>query len=200
MEILSKPCGDFMTNCYILKGKSGEIVIDPGQGSFAWIKQNTKKILAVLNTHGHFDHTFDDENLQILGHKIYIHEKDAFFLEKDPFGYLANCVTPDILIKDENEFFLGENDEFKVKFLHFPGHTPGSCMIKINGIIFSGDVLFKGSIGRYDFPYSNADDMKNSLLKILQIKKNFEIYPGHGQKSNLNDERKTIEYFLRFFR
>ena len=73
-------------------------------------------------------------------------------------------------------------------------------MIKINGTVFSGDVLFKGSIGRYDFPYSNADDMKNSLLKILQIKENFEIYPGHGQKSNLNDERKTIEYFLRFFR
>ena len=61
MEILSKPCGDFMTNCYILKGKSGEIVIDPGQGSFAWITQNTDRILAVLNTHGHFDHTFDDD-------------------------------------------------------------------------------------------------------------------------------------------
>ncbi|MBQ3674658.1 MAG: MBL fold metallo-hydrolase, partial [Campylobacter sp.] len=84
MEILSKPCGDFMTNCYIIKGNSGQIVIDPGQDSFSWITQNTDRILAVLNTHGHFDHTFDDENLQILGHKIYIHEKDAFFLEKDP--------------------------------------------------------------------------------------------------------------------
>ena len=110
MEILSKPCGEFMTNCYILKGISGEIVIDPGKGSFSWIEQNTNNILAVLNTHGHFDHTFDNENLQIKGKKIYIHEKDAFFLEKDPFGYLSNTVKADILIKDENEFFLGENN------------------------------------------------------------------------------------------
>ena len=152
MEILSKPCGDFMTNCYILKGKSGQIVIDPGKGAAEWVVQNTDKILAVFNTHGHFDHTFDDENLQILGHKIYIHEKDAFFLEKDPFGYLANTIKADILIKNDSEFSFGENDEFKVKFLHFPGHTPGSTMIKINGVIFSGDVLFKGSIGRSDFP------------------------------------------------
>ena len=199
MEILSKPCGDYMTNCYILKGNSGQIVIDPGIGAAKWVEQNTDKILAVFNTHGHFDHTFDDENLQILGHKIYIHEKDAFFLEKDPFGYLSNCVKPDILIKDENEFFLGENDEFRVQFLHFPGHTPGSTMIKINGVIFSGDVLFRGSIGRYDFPYSNANDMKNSLLKILEIKENFTLYPGHGERSNLDNERKTIEYFLRYF-
>ena len=197
MEILSKPCGEFMTNCYILKGNSGQIVIDPGKGATDWVVQNTDKILAVFNTHGHFDHTFDDENLQILGHKIYIHEKDAFFLEKDPFGYLANCVTPDILIKDESEFSLG--DEFKVKFMHFPGHTPGSCMIDINGVIFSGDVLFNGSIGRYDFPYSNADDMKNSLLRILQIKENFKLYPGHGEATNLDNERRTIEYFLRYF-
>ena len=199
MEILSKPCGDFMTNCYIIKGNSGQIVIDPGVGSASWLGENTDKILAVFNTHGHFDHTFDNEILQILGEKIYIHEKDAFFLEKDPFGYLSNSLKADILIKDESEFCLGKNDEFKIKFLHFPGHTPGSCMIEINGTIFSGDVLFKGSIGRYDFPYSNADDMKNSLLRILQIKENFEIYPGHGEKTNLKDERKNIEYFLANF-
>ena len=100
------------------------------------------------------------------------------------------------MINSEDEFKIGD---FSVKFLHFPGHTPGSCMIEINGIVFSGDVLFNGSIGRYDFPYSNPNDMKNSLLKITQIKENFEIYPGHGEKSNLDNERKNIEYFLRFF-
>lgn len=215
MEILSKAFGEYGTNCYIIKGTSGDLVIDPGENAAPWVFENTNKILAVLNTHGHFDHTYDDKILQNSGIKIYIHEKDEFFCTKDPFEKLNDVFSPDFLLSGDEILTFGN---FNVKFAHFAGHTPGCSMIfvsngKINKNaetldemfspvdtkIFSGDVIFRGSVGRSDFPFSNQEDMKISLQNILKIKQNFEIYPGHGAPTNLENERRVIEYFLKYF-
>lgn len=196
MQILKKAFGEYATNCYILKGEQGDLVIDPGEGSFDWVTQNTGKIAAVLNTHGHFDHVYDDAKLQRAGAKIYIHEKDAFMLRADPFETLQEPLQPDVLVSDGQEFVLGG---FNVKFHLFAGHTPGSCMIEAGGAIFSGDVIFKGSIGRWDFPFSNGEQMRESLHKILQIKGDFTLYPGHGPNTSLQAERQNLKYFLQLF-
>ena len=196
MQILKKAFGEYATNCYILKGEQGDLVIDPGEGSFDWVMQNTGKIAAVLNTHGHFDHVYDDAKLQRAGAKIYIHESDAFMLRADPFETLQEPLQPDVLVSDGQEFVLGG---FNVKFHLFAGHTPGSCMIEAGGAIFSGDVIFKGSIGRWDFPFSNGEQMRESLHKILQIRGDFTLYPGHGPNTSLAAERQNLKYFLQLF-
>lgn len=197
MQILKKAFGEYVTNCYILKGEQSDLVIDPGQGSFDWVMQNTGKIAAVLNTHGHFDHVYDDAKLQRVGAKIYIHEDDAFMLRADPFETMPESIEADVLIKGQEQSL--EIAGFNVKFSLFAGHTPGSCMIEAGGVIFSGDVIFKGSIGRWDFPFSSGAQMKESLHKILQIKGDFTLYPGHGPNTSLAAERQNLKYFLQLF-
>ena len=197
MQILKKAFGEYATNCYILKGEQGDLVIDPGQGSFDWVMQNTGKIAAVLNTHGHFDHVYDDAKLQRTGAKIYIHEEDAFMLRADPFETMPEPIEADVLVKGQEQSF--EIAGFNVKFSLFAGHTPGSCMIEAGGAIFSGDVIFKGSIGRWDFPFSSGEQMRESLYKILQIKGDFTLYPGHGPNTSLQAEKQNLKYFLQLF-
>ena len=197
MQILKKAFGEYATNCYILKGEQGDLVIDPGEGSFDWVMQNTGKIAAVLNTHGHFDHVYDDAKLQRMGAKIYIHESDAFMLRTDPFETMPESIEADVLIKGQEQSL--EIAGFNVKFSLFAGHTPGSCMIEVDGVIFSGDVIFKGSIGRWDFPFSSGAQMRESLHKILQIKGDFTLYPGHGPNTSLAAERQNLKYFLQLF-
>ena len=198
MQILKKAFGEYATNCYILKGEQGDLVIDPGQGSFDWVMQNTEKIAAVLNTHGHFDHVYDDAKLQRAGAKIYIHEEDAFMLRADPFETMPEPIEADVLVKGQEQSL--EIAGFNVKFSLFAGHTPGSCMIEVGGVIFSGDVIFKGSIGRWDFPFSSGAQMKESLHKILQIKGDFTLYPGHGPNTSLAAERQNLKYFLQLLK
>lgn len=199
MEILKKAFGDLGTNCYIIKSKNGEIVIDPGVGSFAWVRANTDKILAVFNTHGHFDHSYDDSDLQGLGANIYIHEKDAFMLESNAFKMRKDTCIADVKFS-EGEFSFGG---MRLKIHHYPGHTPGSVMIEIGEYMFSGDFLFCGTIGRFDFPYSSAMDMKSSLEKLKNFTRNlahdYTLLPGHGKSSTLLTEAKFIDYYLNMF-
>ena len=197
MQILKRAFGEYVTNCYIIKGEQGDLVIDPGEGSFDWVIQNTGKIAAVLNTHGHYDHVYDDAKLQRAGAKIYIHEDDAFMLRADPFETMPESIEADVLIKGQEQSL--EIAGFNVKFSLFAGHTPGSCMIEVDGVIFSGDVIFKGSIGRWDFPFSSGEQMRESLHKILQIKGDFTLYPGHGPNTSLAAERQNLKYFLQLF-
>lgn len=200
MKILRKEFGVAVTNCYLLDNKTEQIVIDPGDGAYEWIMENSSNLKAVFNTHGHFDHIFDNYKFMRDGVKIYIHKDDEIMLKSDQFNLLKEPSKADILAKDKDEFKVGE---FRVKFHHFPGHTPGCCMLEIccgeKKAMFSGDFLFKNSIGRYDFPLSSASDMKNSLLKVAKFKEEFDLFPGHGLSSTLQTELKNIDEYLRWF-
>jgi len=190
MEILVKPCGEFYTNCYIVDQK---IIIDPGVGAFDFVKEHVKEPVAIINTHGHFDHMWDDKKIkEHFNIPIYIHEKDAFMLEEDPFGYNPPKVKADVLM-DEGEYEIGG---YKVLIRHFPGHTPGSVTIEIENEMFSGDFIFDGSIGRVDFPYSNPNDMKNSIKKFLKINYDKRILPGHGPATTIKKAQKFLPMWL----
>ncbi len=193
-KILSKPFGAYQTNCYILSNGKNELIIDPGMGATSWVVENVKNPLAILNTHGHFDHTWSDCELRdILKIPIYIHKKDAFMVEEDIFEQGMKCCVADNLINNEKEFKLGD---FPVKFIHFPGHTPGCCVIEIEKNWFSGDFIFKNSIGRVDFPYSSPEDMKQSLEKFLKISYDKKVYTGHGNPTTIKNEQKNTSYWL----
>ncbi|QKF61061.1 MBL fold metallo-hydrolase [Campylobacter curvus] len=198
MQVLSKNFGPYMTNCYIVKTPGGDIIIDPGEGAKEWVKQNAKDAKAILCTHGHFDHIFDVKALKDeLGLPVYINENDAFMVQSDVFGYGYECFTADVLISGDKEIMIGD---MSVRFYLFSGHTPGCSMIQIGEAMFSGDFLFKDSIGRWDFPYSNKEDMIKSLEKCKNLRGDFILHPGHGEPSTLKREQENLDMWIRYVR
>ncbi len=195
LKIISKPFGAYQTNCYIVSNGKNELIIDPGEGAKKWVKDNVKNPIAILNTHGHFDHTWSDCGLKDeLNLPIYIHKEDLFMLEKDIFEQGQPICSADFLIDGDRELKIGD---FIVKFLHFPGHTPGTSVIEIEDSWFSGDFIFENSIGRVDFPYSNPKDMVKSLNKFKQIKYDKKVYTGHGNPTTIKREQRNVDYWLR---
>ncbi|MDR1460304.1 MAG: MBL fold metallo-hydrolase [Campylobacteraceae bacterium] len=196
MQILSKPMGVFQTNCYIIFLPKGEVIIDPGIDAADWVKSKVTTPLAILNTHGHFDHVWSNRKLQeSLKIDLYTPKKDSFMLQNDTFGYGMDSSTPDIEVDGDQRFEIGGET---VEFLHFPGHTPGCSVIRIADVIFSGDFIFKNSIGRTDFPYSSSEDMKKSILKFLKFEENLKIYPGHGESTSVKAEQKNLPSWLEY--
>ena len=101
--------------------------------------------------------------------------------------------TPDYLVEpDETLDFEG----IEVKFLHFPGHTPGCSAIEIEDAWFSGDFIFERSIGRTDFPYSSPEDMKRSLQKFKAIPYDKKVYPGHGNPTTIKQEQQYADFWI----
>ncbi len=194
MKIVSKPMGEYQTNCYIVTINDKSLIIDPGIGAAEWVKENAKNPIAILNTHGHFDHVWSDAQLkEDLNLPVIIHEKDAFFLKKNQFGMAIPPCEPDILIKDEKTITI---EEIEFRFLHFPGHTPGCCVIEFEEAWFSGDFIFRGSIGRVDFPYSDPEEMKRSLKKFSAVNYDKPVYPGHGPATTVKEEQRYVDYWL----
>ena len=194
MRVIHKSFGDFDTNCYIVTKDNSSLVIDLGDGAKEWVLQNAKNLKAILCTHGHFDHIFDVGELKNeLKIPVYINKFDAFMCENDIFGYMKSVFKPDVLVSNDENFQI---DDFYIKFHHFPGHTPGCSMIEIDDVMFSGDFLFKGSIGRWDFPFSDKNEMLKSLEKCKLIDDDFTLCPGHGESSMLKSEQDNIDYWV----
>ena len=190
MDIKVQPMGDYQTNCYIATIDNKDFIIDPGVDALRWIKTKVTNPVAILNTHGHFDHVWSNAEVkEFYNLKIYTPKDDNFMLKKDPYGMGMPSSCADILIEHDEEI---EIQGIKIKFHFFPGHTPGCSAIQINEHLFTGDFIFKGTIGRFDFPNSDAQLMKKSLKKVLTWNKDFHIYPGHGDKTTLKSEIYTL--------
>ncbi len=197
IEIEKKACGFYMTNCYIVRIDDGrELIIDPGVDADEWVMERVKKPVAILNTHGHFDHIWSNAKLKsVLNIPVYAPRDDIFMIENDPFEQGTPSCKIDFEVNEDEELDI---DGIKVEFLHFPGHTPGCSAIIIENSFFSGDFIFKGSIGRVDFPFSNPANMKKSIQKVLQIKKDYHVYPGHGEETTLFTEQKNLPNWLNY--
>jgi glyoxylase-like metal-dependent hydrolase (beta-lactamase superfamily II) len=196
MKIKSKPMGDYGTNCYIVEINEKQIIIDPGVGAFSWIKENAKNPIAILNTHGHFDHIWSNyEIATYFNIPIYCPKDDVFMLQNDPFSYGTPKSKANFEVKPNQTINLLSTN---ITFHHFPGHTPGCSAIEIEDSLFSGDFIFNGSIGRVDFPFSSKEDMKKSLQRVLTFTKNYTIYPGHGGKTSLNNEKASLKAWLNY--
>jgi len=190
MSLKIQPMGDYQTNCYIITVDGKDFIIDPGVGATKWVMQNVQNPIAILNTHGHFDHVWSNKEVsEELKLKIYTPKDDNFMLEKDPYGFGMTPSHADVLVEPDQEFELAG---VKIKFHHFPGHTPGCSAIEIDEHLFSGDFIFRNSIGRTDFPFSSPIQMKESINKILKWEKDIRIYPGHGDATSLNSERDSL--------
>lgn len=196
MNIISKPCGEYGTNCYIVSIDDKQLIIDAGVNATSWVLANVTNPIAILCTHGHFDHVWSNKELkEKLNIPIYIQKNDSFLLQKDIFGLDMPPCKADYEVNGDEEIDI---NGIKVKFILFAGHTPGCSVIEIGEYWFSGDFIFKNSIGRTDFPYSNSNDMKDSINKFLSIDYDKIVYTGHGSATSIKQEQKTIKQWLNY--
>jgi len=194
MQIKIQPMGAYQTNCYIATIDGKDFIIDPGMGATQWVLDNVKNPVAILNTHGHFDHVWSNAEVKkVLKLPIYCPKGDVFMLTDDPLNQGTPPSEPDVIIVGDEEL---EIEGVKIKFRHFPGHTPGCSIIEIEDVWFSGDFLFEQSIGRWDFPSSSAEQMADSLQRALTIKEDYTIYPGHGMSTTLKAEQRVIPFWI----
>jgi glyoxylase-like metal-dependent hydrolase (beta-lactamase superfamily II) len=195
MEIKSRPMGPYQTNCYLVTIDSKTLIIDPGVDAAAWVEKEAENPVAILNTHGHFDHVWSNAELKKRLHiPIYCPAGDAFMLGNDPLGQGMPPSEADMAIHGDETVKI---DGIDVRFLHFPGHTPGSSVIEISDVWFSGDFLFRDSIGRWDFPYSSSGDMVESLEKAIMMKEDRRLFPGHGPQSTLRREQRNLPLWIK---
>ncbi|MGB5867767.1 MAG: MBL fold metallo-hydrolase [Arcobacteraceae bacterium] len=196
MNIQIQPMGPYQTNCYIITVENKDFIIDPGVGATSWVVENTTNPIAILNTHGHFDHVWSNAELsQTLNIPIYTPKDDCFMLSDDPFGQGTPKSVPNFRMEHDEKIVL---EDVEITFHFFPGHTPGCSAIQIGDNLFSGDFIFQGSIGRVDFPYSSPEDMKKSIHKVLSWDSEFNIYPGHGNRTKLSLERSSLKSWLNY--
>ncbi|MDF1884509.1 MBL fold metallo-hydrolase [Sulfurimonas sp. SAG-AH-194-C21] len=195
MTVKVQPMGMYQTNCYIATIDGKDFIIDPGVGAAAWIKRNVTNPVAILNTHGHFDHVWSNAEVQeLFGLDLYTPEGDVPFLCDSSWMADLPPSFPDVIIKGDEEL---DFDGTKVKFRHFPGHCPGCSTIEIGDAMFSGDFIFKRSIGRTDFPMSSPSDMKASLEKFKLLDFDKTIYPGHGETTSIKEEQEHTDQWIR---
>lgn len=196
--------GSFQSNCYIYYNLDNKkaLVIDPGDELSKierFLKQHELEVEAIFLTHGHIDHisALHGLHMHYPNAKVYIHEEDYPFLLDARLNLSSGMLQVPFIYKDEviklkNQDCIFALDQ-KIVCLHFPGHTPGSCMYAFEEehCLFSGDVLFAGSIGRYDLPLGSHADTKESLLKIKSLDATYKLYPGHNEASSIEQELKT---------
>ncbi len=200
MKIIKIPCPPLETNTYIIIEDNECLVIDPSYTSTEIILQEAKnkKIKYIINTHGHPDHTWENQKLkEKTNAKILIHKADSHLLKNPEFP------LPMPFIPSKPDEYLEENSttplrELKFKIIHTPGHSPGGiCLyVKKEKIIFTGDTLFKGTHGRTDLHHSNKEEMKKSLRKLSILPEDTKVYPGHGDETTIKKEKRWIQKSL----
>ena len=194
MQIKTKPMGVYQTNCYIATVDGKDFIIDPGVNATPWVTANVKNPVAILNTHGHFDHVWSNAELQKkFNIPLYTPKGDVMLLSESSWMPDLPPSTPDIEVEPNEEITI---DGVKIKFHHYPGHCPGCSMIEIGDAMFSGDFIFERSIGRCDFPYSSVPDMKASLERFKKLKYDKTLYPGHGSTTTIQQEQEYTDYWI----
>jgi len=194
MKIQVQPMGPYQTNCYIVSIDGKDIIIDPGVGATQWVKEHVTNPIAILNTHGHFDHVWSNQELKELYNiPLYTPKEDVFLLQSSEMMPNLPPSYPDYELEADSELDL---EGIKVKFRHFPGHCPGCSTIEIEDAMFSGDFIFERSIGRCDFPFSSPEDMKASLEKFKTIDYDKTVYPGHGGPTSIKNEQAHAGYWI----
>ncbi len=194
MQIKVQPMGVYQTNCYIVSIDGKDFIIDPGVNATQWVMDNVTNPVAILNTHGHFDHVWSNAELQKkLKIKLYTPKDDVMLLTTSSWMPDLPPSTPDVEVEPNQEF---DFDGVKVKFRHFPGHCPGNSTIEIGDAMFSGDFIFERSIGRTDFPFSSPDDMRDSLERFKKLDYDKTMYPGHGGTTTIKQEQQHSDYWI----
>jgi hydroxyacylglutathione hydrolase len=191
--------GPLAVNCYFVGDEITKeaFIVDPGGFSdelVQYIDSNNFKILYIVLTHGHSDHTGGVMSYkEKYGAEVVAFEKEANLLENAAYNFSKEVFgapfqfKADIYVNEENVLKVGD---LRLKFLHTPGHTPGGMCILVGKHLFSGDTLFADSVGRTDFSYSSFDAlMKGIHQKLFTLPDETRVYPGHMGETTIGHEK-----------
>ena len=206
MRIISFSSNEFQENAYLVKDRDRVYLIDPGfnyDEINKYLNENNLKINKIFLTHGHIDHVGDIHKYLLTNKEIevYISEKDYAILYDNDLN-ASNSILYKGKLKDiPNIKFLYDKDVVdSFTFYSTPGHTKGSMVIEFKGFLFTGDTLFKDTIGRTDLPTGSMSDMNHSLKFIMtNFKNDTIILPGHYSKTTLKEEIKN-NYYLKIIK
>jgi glyoxylase-like metal-dependent hydrolase (beta-lactamase superfamily II) len=199
MILIRLVVGPLQVNCFILADEKTKeaVVIDPGDDAGDILKVVREKGLTVkyiVNTHGHFDHVGANKALKdATGAEILLHEGDAPVMASAPlqsraFGMNTVSSPPaDRYLKHGDVLIAGDAS---LKVLHTPGHSPGGISLLGQGMVFTGDALFAGSIGRTDLPGGDLMTLLRSIrTNLMPLPDDTKVFCGHGPASTIGDER-----------
>lgn len=196
MEMECFTGGLAQTNGYLLKGEDGWLAVDAPEGFAGFCRG--RKVGALVLTHGHWDHIWDAAALvEEHGCPVYYHADDAPLITRPEvmiaFG-LPVRLRPVAATRhlEEGEVFPWEPWRFQI--LHVPGHCPGSiCLYEAEaGVVFGGDVLFAGGVGRWDLPHGDRDLLLRGIReKLLVLPETVRVLPGHGPETSIGEEKAT---------
>lgn len=204
------PAGPYSTNAYVVActNTRAAAVIDPAPNSFSAIHAflTEQKFIPqkILLTHSHWDHIADITPLkEEYAIPVYIHSLDTPNLQRPgadnlPCSLAIPTVQPDVLLEEGMQIPVGK---LMFQVIHTPGHSPGSvCFYEPQQLVlFSGDTLFKGTIGNLSFPTCQPSLMWPSLAKLAQLPPNTRVYPGHGRSTTIEAESKWLPYAKEMF-
>ena len=207
MKVKTYEVGSLSANCYIVSTEQSAVVIDPGfmiEKFLEQITQNKEKIKGILLTHGHIDHISAVMQVkELTGAPIAIHKADSkgLFDANISLCNMMNGMYVQPKVDKQPEILLegGETLEFgdiEIKVIHTPGHTDSGVCFLIENLLFTGDTLFAGNIGRTDFPTGDYNKMKESLHKLAALDKDYFVYPGHGIPTTLEKEKSNNPYMV----
>jgi hydroxyacylglutathione hydrolase len=204
------PAGMLQANCYVVAAQAGgeAIIIDPGQGAVAnlrrVLKENRLTPSAVLLTHGHLDHIWTAQTVcNAYGIPAYIHPDDRSMLSDPIRGFgprIGQILLGALFSEPKNVIELGDGDKLElggttVFVDHTPGHTRGSVVFRVmadNDTVFTGDTLFRESVGRTDLPGGSGRDLLGSIVdKLLVLDDETVVLPGHGEATTVGAERRA---------
>lgn len=199
MRIHTFALGPFQTNTYLVEDETTKqaILIDPTIDSESVLDKATARgltIALILDTHGHVDHVYGNAFFkEQTGAPLAIHADDAPWLRSITqhatlFGIPAR-VSPeaDRLLRDGDHIAVAD---LSFTVIHTPGHTPGSICLYGHGVLFAGDTLFEGSVGRTDLPGGNHEQLISSIkTKLLALPEQTTVYSGHGGTTTIGEEK-----------
>jgi len=205
MKTVKVCVGECQTDCYIIFDGSDAMLIDPGDEPEV-IEQSLDgaDVKCIVLTHGHLDHVYEAPYFaEKYSAPVYIGENDAEYLENRslciPFNIFPWAKDKKYnvsgLLKDGQTFTFGSL-EFEVMTL--PGHTKGGIALLCDGELFCGDVLFRDSVGRTDFPGSDEGEMRKSLTRLMALPDETLVHPGHGADTTIGYEKKN-NFFIKMF-
>ncbi len=200
MKIAAIVVGQLDTNCYVISDEETReaIIIDPGDDPDtinAYIETNKLIPRRIILTHAHYDHVCAVRELkERYGATIAMHDREIPVYDGTKklcisWGYEeADFPQPDLFVTDGDAISIGE---ISLLVIHTPGHTPGGICLKGEGVLFSGDTLFRGSVGRTDLPGGNMDQLQESLRKLSLLPAATRICCGHEEETTMGLEMRT---------
>lgn len=214
MQLLSRTVGPLQTNVHLLADeRSGEaIAIDTATPSVGWLSQELAarawRLRLIVSTHGHWDHIGDNAAVQEWtrehastpeeGAEIAVHPLDRDRLVHPSALYAPFDIVPSVPAVELAEGGVVRFGEIRLEVLHTPGHTEGSvCLFDVDeGLLFTGDTLFRSGWGRTDLPGGSEEQMVESLIRLSRLEDRLRVLPGHGPVTTIGRERSLLELIV----